>query len=176
MPPGPDRLGGETGKRVPRMVTSEPVGPRTENSLAEAAVEAGALLTVIVSAPGLAEQSLRTTLESFPSVQVVGTAAGCLSALQMVRERQAGLVVIDANVPFEEVQHFLRLVEQEGQETRCLVLTETTGQVYRALAAGADAALRWDASPQELGAALAGLQRPRAGDAQRSEPDLPEGP
>ena len=80
----------------------------------------------------------------------------------MVHERQAGLVVIDANIPFEEVQQFLRLVGHEGRETRSLVLAETTSQVYRALAAGADAALRWDTSLRELGAAVAGLQQAHA--------------
>ena len=158
------------------MTQTEAASRQDERSITDPALETARLSTVIASAPGIAEQLLRTTLESLSSVQVVGTAAGCLSALQMVRETQAGLVVLDANVPFEEIQRFLRLLEQWGPETRSLVLAETTNQVYRALAAGADAALRWDASPQELGAALAGLQRPHAGDAQRSEPDLLEGP
>jgi len=158
------------------MTQTEAAGRQDERSITDPALETGSLLTIIASAPGLAEQSLRTTLESLPSVQVVGTAAGCLTALQMVRDRQAGLVVLDANVPFGEIQRFLRLLEQWGPETRSLVLAETTNQVYRALATGADAALRWDASPQELGAALAGLQRPRAGDAQRSEPESSRGP
>ena len=158
------------------MAESKPVGPRPENSITEATLETGSLLTIIASEPGIAEQSLRATLESLPLVQVAGTAAGCLSALQMVRDRQAGLVVIDANVPFEEVQHFLRLLEQEGRDTRCLVLAETTSQVYRALAVGADAALRRDASIMELGAAVAELHRAHVGEAQRSEWNLPEGP
>ena len=151
------------------MAESEPMRPRSASSITEAALETGSLLTIIVSEPGLAEQSLRVALESLPAVQVVGSAAGCLSALQMVRDGQAGLVVIDANVPFEEVQELLRLVEQEGRGIRSLVLVATTSQVYRALAAGADAALRRDASIRELGAAVAGLQPAHTG--AEPEPD-----
>ena len=158
------------------MTQMVPARPQDEHSITGPALETARMSTLIASAPGLTEQSLRTTLESFPSVQVVGTAAGCLSALQLVRETQAGLVVIDANIPFEEVQRFLRLLEHWGRETRSLVLVETTSQVYRALAAGADAALRRDASFMELDAAVAGLQRFHAGAAQGSRRDRSEGP
>jgi DNA-binding NarL/FixJ family response regulator len=92
-----------------------------------------------------------------PSALVVGTAAGCLSALEMVRDSQAKVVVIDSNLPFEDVQVFLQRLKQYGLETRSLVLTETSGQVRRALAAGANAALRRDVSSGQLGAVMAGL-------------------
>ena len=144
------------------MTQTEPAGPQDERSVTDPALETPCLSTVLASAPGLAERSLRVTLESLPLVQVAGTAAGCLLALQMVRDRHIDLVVIDANLPLEEVQEFLRLLRQEGRNTRCLVLAETTSQVYRALAAGADAALRWDTSLRELGAAVAGLQQAHA--------------
>ena len=134
-----------------------------EASSTDSALETARLPTIIVSGTGLAEQSLRTTLEALPSVQVLGAAVGCLTALQMVHDRQAGLVVIDANLPLEEVQEFLRLLEQEGRHIRSLVLVATTSQLYRALAAGADAALRRDVSIRELGTAVAGLHRIRAG-------------
>jgi DNA-binding NarL/FixJ family response regulator len=114
-------------------------------------------LTVIVSAPGVAEQSLRATLESLSSVQVIGTAAGCLSALQMVRDMQAELVAIDSNLPLEEVRVFLQQLKQEELRTHSLVLAATNGRVQRALAAGADAALRRDVSTGQLGAVVAGF-------------------
>ena len=122
-------------------------------------LETARLTTVIASTPGIAEQSLRATLESLPLVRVVGTAAGCLSALQMVRDRQADLVVIDSNLPLEDVREFLRQVEQEGLETRSLVLAATSGQVRHALAAGADAALHRDVSVRQLSAAVAEFYR-----------------
>jgi DNA-binding NarL/FixJ family response regulator len=107
---------------------------------------------------------LRATLESLPSVQVIGTVAGCLSALQMVRERQADLVVIDSNLPFEDVRVFLQQLKQEGLGTLSLVLATTSGQVRRALAAGADAALRRDSSIRHLDAVVAGFHPASPGD------------
>ena len=138
-----------------RMTQSQPASPRPESRSAEPALGTTRLSTVIASAPGISEQSLRATLESLPLVQVVGTAAGCLSALQMVRASQADLVVIDSNLPLEDVGELLRQLEHEGLESRSLVLAATNGQVRRALAAGADAALRRDVSASHLGATVA---------------------
>lgn len=151
----------------------EPAGPLPGSARLEPAAGTARLSTILASAPGIAERLLRTTLESLPTVRVSGTAAGCLLALQMVRDREPDLVVIDANLPLEEVQEFLRLLRQEGRDTHCLVLAETTSQLCRALAAGADAALRWDASIQELRAALAELQRPHPRNAHKSNSDEP---
>lgn len=134
--------------------------------------EKARLTTVIASTPGIAEQSLRATLESLPAVQVVGTAAGCLSALQMVRDRQADLVVIDSNLPIEDVQVFLRQLKCEGLETHSLVLAATSGQVRHALAAGADSALRRDVSIRQLSAVVAGLHRANPGKAQKSDEEV----
>jgi DNA-binding NarL/FixJ family response regulator len=115
------------------------------------------LRTIIASTPGVAEQSLRATLESLASLHVVGTAAGCLSALQMARNSAADLVVIDANLPFGDVQVLLQQLEEEKPEIRSLVLVATSSQVRRALAAGADAALRRDASIRRLNAVVEGF-------------------
>jgi DNA-binding NarL/FixJ family response regulator len=132
---------------------------RAEPGTAESAVEIARLPTVVVSVPGIAEKSLRATLESLPAVQIVGTAAGCLSAVQMVRDRQAGLVVLDSNLPWEEVRVFLQYIKAAGLGTCSLVLAAINVQVHQALAAGADAALRRDASIHQLDAAVAELCR-----------------
>jgi DNA-binding NarL/FixJ family response regulator len=115
--------------------------------------------------PGIAEQSLRVTLKSLPAVKVVGSATGCLSALQLVREKQAEMVVIDSNLPFEDVRIFLRQLRSEGLPTRALVLAATHGQVRNALAAGADAALRRDVSIRRLEEVVDRLQRTHPGQA-----------
>jgi len=65
--------------------------------------------------------------------------------------------VIDSNLPLEDVQVFLLQLKQEGLRTHGLVLAATNGQVRRALAAGADAALHRDVSTRQLGAAAAGF-------------------
>ena len=136
-----------TWKKGLQMTQTQPAEHWPESKNREPATGTARLSTVIASVPGIAEQSLRATLEALSSVQIAGTAAGCLSALQMVRERQADLVVIDSNLPFEDVRVFLRQLKQEGLRTHSLVLAATRDQVRRALAAGADAALRRDTSP-----------------------------
>ena len=141
-----------------RMKRPKGARPPDEGKASEPLPASGHLATVIASMPGIAEQSLRATLEALPSVRVLGTAAGCLSALRMVQERQVDLVVIDSNLPLEDVQLFLRQLKREGLETRSLVLAATTAHVRAALAAGADAALRRDASIGQLGAVVAGFQ------------------
>ncbi len=113
---------------------------------------------------------MRATLESLPSLYIVGTAAGCLSALQMVRDSQADLVVVDANLPFEDVQVFLRHLKEERLETRSLVLAATSSQVRRSLNAGAHASLRRDASIRQLGAAVDGFRFQDG--AERQEPEI----
>ena len=155
-----------------QMNNTQPVRPLPGGSTLEPAPGIARLSTVIASVPGIAEQALRATFEALPLVQIVGSAAGCLSALQMVRACKADLVVIDSNLPFEDVQVLLQALKQEGLTTFSLVLAATNGQVRRALAAGADAALRRDASLPRLHATVArfnsGARKevPDAGDGQ----------
>lgn len=154
------------------MKTTKRARPWNEGKETKPAGESAYLTTVLASAPGVAEQSLRATLASLPSVQVVGTAAGCLSALQMVRARQADLVVIDSNLPLEDVREFLQQLRQEGLGTRSIVLAATSGQVRHALAAGADAALRRDTSIRQLSAVVDGLHIAIPGDVQEGSGEV----
>ena len=147
-----------TWKKGLLMTQRKPVGHRPENKRTEPEPEIARLSTIIASLPGIAGQSLRTTLESLPSVQVVGTAAGCLSALQKVLDTQADLIVIDANLPLEDVQVLLQQLKEEGLEIRSLVLAATSAQVRHALAAGADVSLRRDISIEQLGAVVEGFR------------------
>jgi DNA-binding NarL/FixJ family response regulator len=146
------------------MTTPKPARQRTERSTPEAAPQAARLSTILASMPGVAEQSLRATLESLASIEIVGTAAGCLSAMQMMHDKKADLVVIDSNLPFEDVQVFLQQLRQGGLATHALVLAATNGQVREALTMGADAALRRDTSLRQLSAAVDTLQYARIAD------------
>jgi DNA-binding NarL/FixJ family response regulator len=152
-----------------QMTQSQPVKPRSESRTTAVARATAQLTTIIASVPGVAEQSLRATLESLPSVQVVGTASGCLSALQMVRDSQADLVVLDSNLPLEDVREFLRQLELDGLETRSLVLASTYAHVRHLLAAGADAALRRDSSTRKLTEAVDGLHQANPRGAKESD-------
>jgi DNA-binding NarL/FixJ family response regulator len=141
------------------MAGTDSAQPLVESRNMEPVPRTVPLAVVIASAPGIAEQSLRATLEALPSVHVVGSAAGCLSALQLVRDRQAGLVVIDSNVLIEDVEVFLKLLKREGLGTRSLVLAATSSQMRRALQAGADVVVDRDISIRQLGAAVAAFER-----------------
>ena len=147
------------------MTQTEVARPLLDDRSIRPAAGTKPLSTVIASVPGIAEQSLRATLASLPAVEMVGCAAGCLSALHLVRERQADLVVMDSNLPFEDVRVFLQQLQQDGLRTRSLVLATTDGQVRRALAAGADAALRRDASIVWLEQVVDRLHRTNPGEA-----------
>jgi DNA-binding NarL/FixJ family response regulator len=147
------------------MTPKKTARPRPESKGTQpAAPQAARLATVLASVPGVAEQSLRATLESLPSIRTVGTAAGCLSAMQMVHEKKADLVVIDSNLPFEDVQVFLQQLRRDGLAIQALVLATTSGQVREALNAGADIALRRDTSLRQLSAAVDTLQYARIAD------------
>jgi DNA-binding NarL/FixJ family response regulator len=102
-----------------------------------------------------------------PSVRVIGTAAGCLSALQMVKDRQADLVVVDSNLPLSDVRVMLQHLRQDGIDTQSLVLVATSSEVRHAMAAGANAALRRDVSSDQLNQVVAELKRARSGDGPR---------
>ncbi len=115
------------------------------------------LSTIIASVPGIMAQSLRAMMESLPPVQVVGMAAGCLSALQMVRDTQADLVVIDSNLPIEDVYMLLQQMKREGLPARSIVLAATRSHAQRARAAGADIVFRRESSTRQLSALVANL-------------------
>ena len=113
--------------------------------------------TVIVSTPGPVESSLRAMLQSLPSVQVVGSAAGCLSALHMAREMGPALLVLDSNLPDQDVLALVQQLKLEPLPTRSLVLTTTRSQKRRALEAGADATFRRDGPIVQLRAIVSSL-------------------
>ena len=144
--------------------------PCNEEGVTASEQRSAHLTAVLVATPGFAEQSLRAILESLPPLEVVGTAAGCLSALQILQDLQADLVVVDANLPPEDVRELLRQLRRKGLGTRSIVLAATTGQVRYALAAGADAALRRDASIGQLSAVVDRFQLGHTADTGAARP------
>jgi DNA-binding NarL/FixJ family response regulator len=116
------------------------------------------LSTVIASVPGIMAQSLRAMVESLPSVRVVGTAAGCLSALQLLRDTQADLVVIDSNLPIEDVYMLLQQMKREGLPARSIVLAATRSHAQKAREAGADIVFRREGSNGQLRALVATMR------------------
>jgi DNA-binding NarL/FixJ family response regulator len=75
----------------------------------------------------------------------------------MVRDSRADLVVIDANLPIEDVLAFLQQLRNEELPTQSLVLATTRSHARRALAVGADIVFRRDGSIRQLSALVAAL-------------------
>ena len=116
--------------------------------------EKSKVTAIIASRPGARHESLRAFLNSLPELEVVGSAAGSLSALNEVNEQRPDLLVIDNNQSEDEVAALIRQVKSDQPDIRCVVLTETSAQKGRALSAGADVALLRDTRPERLVAAI----------------------
>lgn len=106
--------------------------------------------TVVVSRPGIMQQSLRAALAAYPWLSVMASAGDGLTALNQVAHHQPGLLVIDSNLLAEEAEALLAAVKVKAPEIRCLVLVRSSQQAERLRAAGADAVLLRQASNQQL--------------------------
>ena len=117
------------------------------------------MLTVIVSTSAIMETALRSMFDSLSSVKIIGSAAGCLSALQLVRDKSPDLLVMDSNLPGQEMKVLLQQIKHEGLGTRSLVVTATRDQERSAFAAGADYVFPRDGSNEQLNSIVASLGR-----------------
>ncbi len=113
--------------------------------------------TMIVSRPGIMQQSLRASLAACDGIIVIASPADGLTALRLARQHQPGLLVIDSNLLDEEVDALIVAVKSEQPAIRCLVFVRSSQQETQILAAGADAVALRNSSRQQLQAALAGL-------------------
>ena len=117
--------------------------------------------TVMVSRPGIMQQSLRASLAACPGLELVGAYGDGLTALNHVVAQPPALLVIDCNLLDEEVEALLSAVKLHYETTRCVVLTRSSQGDAWARASGADAVIPHSGSMQELMAVLAHLQDTR---------------
>jgi DNA-binding NarL/FixJ family response regulator len=111
---------------------------------------------IVLSLPGVGQESLLAVLEAVPDVEVVGRAGGGLSAVALVEETEPDAIVVDGGLAEDELVAFLRDVKRIHPQIRLIVLTHTTRQQREILHAGADAALsRWSRA-EELADAVVG--------------------
>ena len=78
--------------------------------------------TVIVSRPGIMQQSLRASLAACRGINVVATSGDGLTALRQVALHHPDMLVIDSNLLDEEVEALLAAAKTEHPTIRCLVL------------------------------------------------------
>ena len=110
--------------------------------------------TLLVSRPGIMQQSLRSALAACPQIAVVATAGDGLSAVQQIAPRQPRLLVIDSNLLDEEIAALLSAAKTQHPPVHCLVFVKSTHEERHLLAAGADACAHREWSTQEFHAAL----------------------
>lgn len=97
--------------------------------------------SIVVSAPGAMQASLRAVLKGEETVEVIGCVGVGLSASVLIREQQPDVVLIDSNLPEDEMLALVRKIKDETPEIRCVVLTDTRRRERQAQIAGADVVL-----------------------------------
>ena len=113
--------------------------------------------TVIVSRPGIMQQSLQASLAASPEIAVIAASGDGLSALCQVRQLQPGLLVIDSNLLEEEAIALISAVKTEQPTIRCLVFINLHQHQRQMVSAGADEVAFRHGSSQQLQAILARL-------------------
>lgn len=93
-------------------------------------------------------------LESIPQVGRVELASGALSAIERLGKGEIYHLVVDANLPGEEIDSLVRWSKQNRPYTRCIVFAKSAVDLEQARSAGADAVLLRSSSAQQLAEAL----------------------
>jgi DNA-binding NarL/FixJ family response regulator len=113
--------------------------------------------TVIVSRPGIMQQSLRSSLAACPVIVVVASFGDGLTTLNHLTQFNPGILIVDSNLLDEEIDALIAAVKVNQPAIRCLVFLKSTQQESRMLSAGADAVTLRDVSTPQLQAILARL-------------------
>jgi DNA-binding NarL/FixJ family response regulator len=100
-----------------------------------------AISVLLVTPPGATEEALRAALASIAGVELVGVAAGCLSAVNAIGRLAPSLVLISGQVPDKEIVALIEQLADEHQAARTVVLSSSPSLGQQSLAAGAFAVL-----------------------------------
>jgi DNA-binding NarL/FixJ family response regulator len=93
---------------------------------------------------------LRTLLETWPEVGVVGEAVNGLEAILLVEKYQPDVVLMDAKMPVLDGLETTRLIKHKWPEVKVVMLTMYAAHRVNALATGADAFLVKGCPAEEL--------------------------
>ena len=115
--------------------------------------------TIVVSRPGIMQQSLRSWLASCCGISVVATSGDGLSALRQVARHRPAMLVVDSNLLDEEVEALLAAAKADHPTIRCLVLLRANQHGPQIMAWGADAVARRDEPAQELQSVVSRLAK-----------------
>ena len=107
-------------------------------------------LVLIAAKPNRLRDSLQFLLKTMPEINIIGLADDSALALRMISERHPALVLLDTNLPGDEMTTMLKQIKASGYQSRCLVLSDTFEQQQSVESAGADMALVRGFSVAEL--------------------------
>ena len=116
---------------------------------------------LIVDDHQVVRQGLRTFLELQTQIEVVGEAADGSAAVQLVRQLEPDIVLMDLVMPGCDGVSATRQIAQLGLGTRVIVLTSFAedDKVFPAIQAGAASYLLKDVPPEDLLAAIQAAHR-----------------
>ena len=125
---------------------------------------------LIVDDHQVVRQGLRTFLELQEDVLVVGEAGDGQTALEMVRQLNPDVVLMDLVMPHLDGISATRQVKSMGSDVKVIALTSFTedDKVFPAIQAGASSYLLKDVSPDDLVDAIRAVHRGEA----RLHPDI----
>lgn len=96
---------------------------------------------IIVSLPGSWQKILQYYIEEYPFIQVDHVASGGLSAIQLLKEDQTDLLVIDSSISIDDIANLVRNVKKMQPDLQIIVIADTTQERHRIRRAGADYAI-----------------------------------
>ena len=112
---------------------------------------------LIVARPGPLRNGLQALMATMPQIEILAETADPSALLRMGAKIQPDVVLLDANLPEDQICAALRQIKQEWSQTRSIVLVQDSQQQQRAQAAGADVALIQGYPAARLVAAIEGL-------------------
>ena len=95
-------------------------------------------LALIAAAPGSLRDALAIFLQTVPWIEVVRQVRHTSSVLSAIEESRPALVLLDTNVPGDEVPDMVKQIKTTWPQVQCLVLADTIQQEQQARSAGAD--------------------------------------
>jgi DNA-binding NarL/FixJ family response regulator len=122
--------------------------------------------TLLVTPPGATAEALCTVLQSIPEVEIVESVTGRLSAVQAIRSLGPALIVVNGQLPTEEILALIEDTVRDGQAPPILIASASPAQEQCFLDAGAFAAVTpWDSVDRLSEAVESALSQQTAADA-----------